>query len=62
MTDIEHLKAVYEEKQSAYHKLCDAYVHAMDAANGIKAMCDAAMDDMHKAGQEFINAAKADQQ
>ncbi len=56
MTNIEHLKAIYEEKQATYNKLCDAYSKAMEAANGIHDMCDAAMADMHEAGQQLLKA------
>lgn len=60
--NIEHLKAIYEEKQAAYNKLCDAYSKAAEAANEIKAMCDAAMADLHEAGQQLLKAMEAEQQ
>lgn len=62
MTNIEHLKAIYEEKQATYHKLCDAYTKAMGAAETIKAMTDEAMDDLHEAGEQLLKAIQADQQ
>jgi hypothetical protein len=54
--DIETLKAVYEEKQAAYQSLCDAVEAAYNAHRDIKALCDKAMAEMHKAGEELLKA------
>lgn len=62
MTNIEHLKAIYEEKQAAYDKLCDAYRKTADAADEIRTMCDAAMADLHEAGEQLLKAMEAKQQ
>lgn len=58
MKEVEILQAVYNEKKAAYNRLCDAYSQAMVAANEIKAMCDAAQDDMFKSGEELLKAMK----
>lgn len=60
--NIETLKAIYEEKQAAYNKMCDAYMKAMGTAETIKAMTDEAMDDLHEAGEQLLKAMEADQQ
>ena len=62
MTNIEYLKAIYEEKQATYNKLCDAYSQAMVTASEIRIRCDTAMNDMHEAGQQLIKAMEAAQQ
>lgn len=62
MTSLETLHAIYNEKQAAYHKLCDAYTKAMGAAETIKAMTDEAMNDLHKAGEQLLKAMEANQQ
>lgn len=59
MKDVETLKAVYAEKEAKYHALCDAVAAAYEAHQAIKAMCDEAQADMHKAGEELIEAMKA---
>jgi len=56
--EIETLKAIYEEKQAKYQSLCDALNAANEAQRRIKEMCDAAMTDMHKAGEELLGAMK----
>lgn len=56
MENFETLKAVYEQKQAKYQALCDAAAAAYEAHQAIKAMCDEAMADMHKAGQEMLEA------
>lgn len=56
LQDIEALKLIYEEKQQTYNKLADAYSKAMEAANEIRAMCDEAMEELHKAGENIIRA------
>lgn len=58
MDNIELLKAIYEEKQAKYQALCDAVEAANEAQRSIKALCDEAMADMHKAGEELLNAMK----
>jgi hypothetical protein len=47
---------VYEEKQAAYQSLCDAVEAAYNAHQDIKALCDKAMAEMHKAGEELLKA------
>lgn len=59
--NIERLKAIYEEKQATYNKMCDAYRKAADAANEIRAMCDAAMADLHDVGEQLLKAMEAEQ-
>lgn len=56
MKEVEILRAVYEEKQAKYQALCDAVAAANDSCQCIKAMCDDAMADMHKAGEELLKA------
>lgn len=58
MENVELLKAIYEEKQAKYQALCDAVEAANEAQRRIKALCDEAMADMHKAGEELLNAMK----
>ena len=60
--NIERLKAIYKEKQVTYNKMCDAYRKAADAANEIRAMCDAAMADLHDGGEQLLKAMEAEQQ
>lgn len=59
MQDVEKLQLVYAEKENAYQNLVGAYNEAMDAANAIKSMCDKAMDEKLKAGEELLKAMKA---
>ena len=59
MKEVEILRAVYEEKQAKYQALCDAVAAAYEAHQSIKALCDEAMEDMHKAGEELLSAMKA---
>lgn len=56
MKNVEMLKTIYEEKQAKYNALCDAVAAAYETQQAIKAMCDEAMQDMHKAGKELIEA------
>lgn len=58
MKEVEILQAVYEEKQAKYQALCDAVAAAYEAHQTIKALCDEAMVDMHKAGEELLSAMK----
>lgn len=58
MQNVEALKALYEEKQAKYHALCDAVAAAYEAHQAIKAMCDEAMVDMQKTGEEMLAAMK----
>ena len=58
MKEVEILQAVYEEKQAKYQALCDAVAAAYEAHQSIKALCDEAMADMHKAGEELLSAMK----
>lgn len=58
MKKVELLQVEYDEKKAAYHRLCDAYSQAMAAANEIKALCDAAQDEMFKSGEELLKAMK----
>lgn len=59
--NVERLKAIYEEKQATYNKMCDAYCKAADAANEIRAMCDSAMADLHDVGEQLLKAMEAEQ-
>lgn len=61
LQDIEVLKLIYKEKQQTYNKLVDAYGKAMEAASEIRAMCDEAMSELHKAGEDVIRAMESAQ-
>lgn len=61
LQDIDALKLIYKEKQQTYNKLTDAYTQAMCAANEIRAMCDEAMNELHKAGEDIIRAMESAQ-
>lgn len=52
----ETLEAIYEEKQAKYQALCSAAAAAYEMHQAIKALCDEAMADMHKAGQAYLDA------
>lgn len=54
MENVEKLNAVYEEKKAKYLVLCEAAATAYEAHQAIKAMCDDAMEDMHKAAEELL--------
>ena len=56
MDNVERLKAIYAEKQAKYRALCDAVTAAYEAHQSIMAMCDEAMAEMSKTGDELIAA------
>lgn len=60
MRDFETLKVIYAEKEAAYDRLTSAYGEALAAANAIKAMCDEAMEDKFKVGEELLEALRAE--
>lgn len=59
MKDVETLKAVYAEKEAKHYALCDAVAAAYEALQAIKALCEEAMADKLKAGEELLKAMEA---